>query len=133
MLIDRSDPKSIRNLIKLFSKEVCRQFNLANNYHTAIFENKQYIINKYNSRNVSIITGEACKQNQSLSFIVMDSLNYYHFAEKLGIDLLKYRDKSAAVIINEKVNKQYMKIVYIYQLLKKKTFCLLDGNTLYTK
>lgn len=100
MLSDKNDPKSVRNLEKLFSKEICRQFHLANEYHSAIFEIKQDM-GDY-GKNISV-AGEACKRNQSLLFVVMDSLNYYHFAEKLGVHMGKNRDKSAAIIINDKV------------------------------
>lgn len=47
--------------------------------------------------------GAACKTNASLTLIALDSMLFYHFAERLGIDLLKCPDKTAAVILNEKV------------------------------
>lgn len=49
------------------------------------------------------VSGLSCKTNTSLSLLAMDSLLHYHFAQRLGIDLSKNIDKSAAVIINDKV------------------------------
>lgn len=50
------------------------------------------------------VNGMACKTNTSLSLVAMDSLEYYYFAERLGIDISNKKDKTAAVIINPKVN-----------------------------
>lgn len=42
-------------------------------------------------------------RNSSLKFVAVDSLRYYHLAERLGVDLSNSFDKTGVVIINEKV------------------------------
>lgn len=49
------------------------------------------------------IQGIACMTNASLTLIALDSLQFYSFAERLGIDVLRGRDKTSAVIVYEKV------------------------------
>lgn len=53
------------------------------------------------------IHGLSCKSNSSLALIALDSLKYYHFAERLGINIALKKDLTAAVIINEKVNRKF--------------------------
>lgn len=54
--------------------------------------------------NIFNISGLACKTNASLSLIAVDSLMYHYFAERLGINISKRKDKTFAVIINDKVS-----------------------------
>lgn len=50
------------------------------------------------------MNGLACKSNKSLAFLAMDSLLHYPFAEKLGLNLSTYEDKTVAVITDDKVS-----------------------------
>lgn len=81
-------------------KEICRNFILAEKYHPAVFESKPL-----QDTGIVDVTGLACKSNKSLGLLAMDSLMHYHFAEKLGINLSKYKDNTAAVIVDGKVRK----------------------------
>nr|XP_031832989.1 thioredoxin domain-containing protein 11 [Nomia melanderi] len=46
--------------------------------------------------------------NKTLSLIAIDSLHYFHFAEGLGIDILKRKDKTAVVILDAAHESQYV-------------------------
>ncbi|KAJ8965120.1 hypothetical protein NQ314_004345 [Rhamnusium bicolor] len=103
MLTGDSDPKSPANLLKLSQREKCRLFLTAQKLQPAIFEKQAN-----NEKKDFNISGLACRSNKSLTLIAMDSLLYYHFAEKLGVDLSENVDKSAVVIINEKMESHYI-------------------------
>lgn len=85
--------------MKSFLKEICRNFLFAEKYHPAIFEEKST-----RGNTIVDVNGLACKSNKTIAFVAMDSLLHYPFAEKLGIDLSKYRHKTTAVIIEDKVS-----------------------------
>lgn len=53
--------------------------------------------------NYSPLNGMACMPNKTLTFIAMDSLKYHHFAERFSVDVLKQKDKSSVILLNEKV------------------------------
>nr|XP_023016686.1 thioredoxin domain-containing protein 11 [Leptinotarsa decemlineata] len=96
------DPRSAENLQKLFQKEKCKQFRVAEKIQPASFE-------KANLNGTEInISGLACKTNKSLSLLAMDSLLHYYFAQKLGINLNNNTDKSAVVILNNKMESHYI-------------------------
>lgn len=98
-LLGCSDQKSPINLMKSSQREMCKIFLLAEKYQPAIFDDT--LLSKPNE--IIDVQGLACKSNKSLSLLTMDSLLHYHFADKLGVDLTKYKDKTAAVIIDDKV------------------------------
>lgn len=54
------------------------------------------------------VTSLACKENSTLSLVAMDSIRYYNFAERLGIDIRNRVDKTAAVIVDEKMESHYL-------------------------
>lgn len=99
-----NDPLSASNLVNFWQKEKCKLLKISQNYHSSIYSQNiiDYVDNKkiINTFNIS---GLGCKTNTSLTLIAMDSLMYFYFAERLGINILKKKDKTAAVIINEKV------------------------------
>lgn len=86
--------------MKSFQKEMCRNVLYAEKYHPTVFEEKTI---KQNS--IVDVNGLACKSNKTMAFVAMDSLLHYPFAEKLGINLSKYRHKTTAVIIEDKVSE----------------------------
>ncbi|RZC27651.1 thioredoxin domain-containing protein 11 [Asbolus verrucosus] len=96
-----SDQISSEYLRKSVMEEDCREFLLSQKYGPAIFERKV----RGNDFN---ITGLACKTNLTLAFIALDSLRFYHFAEKLGVDLPDSSQKSGVVIINEKMETHHI-------------------------
>lgn len=85
--------------MKSLQKEICRNFLFAEKYHPAIFEEKSIRRNS-----IVDVNGLACKSNKTIAFVAMDSLLHYPFAEKLGIDLSKFRHKTTAAIIDDKVS-----------------------------
>ncbi|XP_044252727.1 thioredoxin domain-containing protein 11 [Tribolium madens] len=80
----------------------CRDFLLAQKHSPVVFESRGL------ESGVNI-TGAACASNSSLKFVAIDSLRFYQFAERLGVDLGKReRQKSGVVIVNEKMETHYV-------------------------
>ncbi|XP_019764085.1 thioredoxin domain-containing protein 11 isoform X2 [Dendroctonus ponderosae] len=99
-----SDPKSMQNLRKLLRRDKCRTFLLAEELTKAIFVES----NIENTDQIDISTLGCDKVNGSLNFIALDSLRYYMFAERLGIDLSTKSDSSAVVILDESLETHYI-------------------------
>ncbi|KAG5866351.1 hypothetical protein JTB14_004130 [Gonioctena quinquepunctata] len=102
LLTGVNDLRSAENLQHLFRKERCRQFLAAEKLQAAMFEKPNLVKRKFN------ISGLSCKSNKSLILLAMDSLLHYSFAQRLGIDLNKNVDKSAVVILNDKMESHYI-------------------------
>lgn len=100
------DPRSSVNLQKRMQRHLCRIAAIAEQTSPSYFSKTV----KSGSRHEDFanITGLACQTNSSLSLLALDSLRDYHFAERLGVDLDKRRFKTAAVIVNQKVNWKYL-------------------------
>lgn len=77
---------------------------LAQDYQPALFSQSvtDYVEHGKEFANLNI-SGLGCKTNMSLTFIAMDSLMQRDLAERLGIDISNRKDKTVAVIVNEKV------------------------------
>ncbi|CAH1956000.1 unnamed protein product [Acanthoscelides obtectus] len=104
MYTGTNDLRSPEALLNQYKKEKCRQFLAAEKLHPAILEAEySYTQGKY--RNVS---GLSCQTNKSLTFLAMDSLLNYQFARRLGVDLSSKLDKSAAIIIGDKMESHYI-------------------------
>lgn len=91
------DPLSASMVRKHFLKERCRRWLAGNKYHPSLFPRdspKQF--------NVSL-KDSVCKTNKTLALIAIDSLHYFHFAERLGIDISKRRNKTTVVILDAAV------------------------------
>lgn len=122
-----NDARSPKNLQKIRHQNKCRLKSIAEKYNPPLFS--ESIINGENL--IVDITGLACQVNNSLSIIAMDSLQYHHFANRLGIDILNRRHKTALVIIDEKVPLQLvLKLHFSHQLLM---IHVLDGVSLCLK
>lgn len=99
-----TDERSAFNLERIWQEERCHLLKSAQKYQPAIYSST--IVNyvdygkKFNRLNVS---GLACETNASLTLIAMDSLLHYHFAERLGVNVSNRKDKTVAVIVNDKV------------------------------
>lgn len=104
---DEYDPRLPINLKRLWEKEKCRIANIAQSIFPTVFSDSVTDSQKFNKRHTNI-SGLACKTNASLTLIAVDSLKYYHFAERLGIDLSTRKDKTVAVIINEKMETHHI-------------------------
>ncbi|KAJ8922905.1 hypothetical protein NQ315_001447 [Exocentrus adspersus] len=103
MVTGDKDPRSPVNLFKLWTRDKCKEFVYRENFQPSIFEKELEPNN-----NIHNISGLACKTNRSLTFVAMDSLLYYHFAERLGIDVTSGKEKSSVAIINEKAESHYI-------------------------
>ena len=56
----------------------------------------------------SLISGLACKHNRTFTLFAMDSVNYFTFAEHLGVDLLEKENMTAAIIIDHENESTYL-------------------------
>lgn len=90
-----NDPRSSLNLQKRYLKELCVKVGLAKQINSQNFP----VIDDGNYK----IEGLKCQTNRTLFFIAIDSLVNHFFAESLGINILNKADKTAAVIIDNKV------------------------------
>ncbi|KOC69381.1 Thioredoxin domain-containing protein 11 [Habropoda laboriosa] len=80
----------------------CKRWITGNRYHLPIFPR-----DNIEHPNINL-TESVCKINKTLTLIAIDSLHYFYFAEGLGIDLLKKKDKTAVVILNVAHESQYV-------------------------
>ncbi|CAK9802194.1 Thioredoxin domain-containing protein 11 [Anthophora plagiata] len=80
----------------------CKRWITGNKYHLPIFPR-----DNVEHPNINL-TESVCKINKTLTLIAIDSLHYFYFAEGLGIDLLKKKDKTAVVILDVAHESQYV-------------------------
>ncbi|KAG8236018.1 hypothetical protein J437_LFUL015969, partial [Ladona fulva] len=57
---------------------------------------------------MSKIQGLACKTNQTISMVALDSLKYHHFAMGLGVDVLSRKYATAVVIVHASGETQHV-------------------------
>jgi hypothetical protein len=103
LLKAKNDPQSASMIRRDFLREHCRRWLAGNDYHSSLFPRdspKQFNVNLKES---------VCKTNKTLALIAIDSLRYFHFAERLGIDLLKQRNKTTVVILDAAVSFKIIK------------------------
>lgn len=55
-----------------------------------------------------MIAGAGCKYNRSITFMAMDSSQYAVFAERLGVDLRRTHERTAAVILDSENESSYV-------------------------
>ncbi|XP_049868769.1 thioredoxin domain-containing protein 11 [Pectinophora gossypiella] len=102
MLPFEDDPLGSENLIQDSVKHFCKLMMFAKEWGpTAIPE-------KVDNNNLPKIHGLACASNFSLNMIAVDSVQNYHFAESLGIDISNRKDRTAVVILDPKHESQYV-------------------------
>lgn len=82
----------------MYFKDQCIKLLAGNKYHYPIFPDVT------ENSNSTKVTASACRKNRVLALIAIDSLQYFHFAEGLGIDVLKTKDKTAVVILDADVS-----------------------------
>ncbi|XP_046835682.1 thioredoxin domain-containing protein 11 [Vespa crabro] len=96
---DRQSPIAIKHALL---KENCKRWFAAHSYHEPVFPQ-----DSFEKSNISLIKS-LCNINRTLSLIAIDSLHYFHFAEGLGIDVLKKKDKTAAIILDVAQESEYV-------------------------
>ncbi|XP_035744274.1 thioredoxin domain-containing protein 11-like isoform X1 [Vespa mandarinia] len=96
---DRQSPIAIKHALL---KENCKRSFAAHRYHEPVFPQ-----DSFEKSNISLIKS-LCNINRTLSLIAIDSLHYFHFAEGLGIDVLKKKDKTAAIILDVAQESEYV-------------------------
>lgn len=104
-LSDIPDYRSPKNLKKAMRIEICKTLLIAQKYQHLAFSSELYNNDVVGGFDVK---GLKCKTNKTLTFIAMDSLRYHHYAEKLGIDLSKRPNKTAVVILDDKMESHYI-------------------------
>ncbi|XP_011310287.1 thioredoxin domain-containing protein 11 [Fopius arisanus] len=100
IITGEDDPRSPENVRKRLAEESCKFLLLGNKYQPPIFP----VVLEGDERRLEA----ACTTNKSLTFLAIDSLRYFHFAEALGIDLLRIQDKTAVVILDSAQESQYL-------------------------
>ncbi|XP_015111249.1 thioredoxin domain-containing protein 11 [Diachasma alloeum] len=102
MITGENDPKSPENLRKLILRENCKYLMIGDKYQPPVFP-----VSLEGDVEVKL-RASACSGNRSLSFVAIDSLNYFHFAEGLGIDLMRMENRTAVVILDSVQESQYL-------------------------
>ena len=93
------DVKSSKRLINTWKSIECELCAFANKYSALVFTEtikREATINNH-------IFGHGCNSNRSLTFIAIDSLKYHYYAESLNINIHNHKDKTAIVIVEDKV------------------------------
>ncbi|XP_059047087.1 thioredoxin domain-containing protein 11 [Achroia grisella] len=106
MLPFEDDPLSPDNLVQENVKHFCKLMKFA--YETNPPAAPTRIPTKEEKQNMTNVHGLACAKNFSLHMLAVDSVANHHFAEFLGIDISKRKDKTIAVILNSKHESQYV-------------------------
>lgn len=103
------DKRSPENLRILGQRKQCELLYHGELLHEGIF------FNSSQPENFEGFSGLACKYNKTMSFIVIDSLTYHPYAERLGVDVLAQKDKSAVLIIDPEVSvsNSYYSVIHV--------------------
>lgn len=100
LLQEENDPQSANAINDFHAKDECRRLLTGNNYHPPVFPKKL----THDSQKVNL-TSYICRTNKTLALIAVDSLEFFHIAEGLGIDILKKKDKTAVAILDPVVSR----------------------------
>ncbi|XP_036142667.1 thioredoxin domain-containing protein 11 isoform X2 [Monomorium pharaonis] len=99
LLKEENDSRSATMVRRDFLKENCKRWLAGNDYHPSLFP-------RDSPRQFNISLKESvCKTNKTLALIAIDSLHYFHFAEHLGIDISKRKNKTTVVILDAAEDK----------------------------
>ncbi|EFN74628.1 Thioredoxin domain-containing protein 11 [Camponotus floridanus] len=102
LLKEENDSRSANTIRRNFLKESCKRWLAGNDYYPSLFP--QDSPRKFNISLKELV----CKTNKTLALIAIDSLHYSHFAEHLGIDISKRRNKTTVVILDAALESQYV-------------------------
>lgn len=94
MLNSVYDMRSAENLKQRELKRNCEFMFLSELDEPTLFFNEE------NDENLDLMSGLGCNVNKTLSFMAIDSILYHTFAERLGVDILNYENKTAALILD---------------------------------
>jgi len=98
LLKEDNDSRSASMVKRDFLKNDCKRWLAGNDYHPSLFP-------RDSPRQFNISLKESvCKTNKTLTLIAIDSLHYFHFAEHLGIDISKRKNKTTVVILDAAVS-----------------------------
>ncbi|XP_072931972.1 thioredoxin domain-containing protein 11 [Epargyreus clarus] len=101
MLPLEDDPLSPENLLQDSVKHSCKLLQFASELELPVAPPPV-------SGHVAHVFGLACDTNATLYMLAVDSTRNYHFAESLGIDITKKKDRTAVVILDSKQETQYI-------------------------
>lgn len=94
MLDNDGDDRSPESIIKYNFRRKCEMLRMAERKSEILF------IEDVDSTPLELVSGLACKSNKTFTLILIDSVSFHTFAERLGIDILEVENKTAAVIID---------------------------------
>ncbi|KAG5674745.1 hypothetical protein PVAND_004696 [Polypedilum vanderplanki] len=102
MLDNTDDERSPEAIEKYNLRRKCEMLRRAEKKSDIIF------IDDEDTTPLKLISGLACKSNQTFTLISMDSVNFHTFAERLGVDILEIENKTAAMIIDQENESTYL-------------------------
>lgn len=103
LLTEENDPQAANAITDFLLKDNCRRLLTGNNYHPPVFPTK---LSQHHEK--INLTSFICKTNKTLALIAVDSLQFFHIAEGLGIDILKKKDKTSVAIVDPMQESQYI-------------------------
>ncbi|CAG9786160.1 unnamed protein product [Diatraea saccharalis] len=106
MLPFEDDPLSPENLVQDNVKHFCKVFKFANEIGQPVAPAK--VRGSSERRNITHVEGLACEKNFTLHILAVDSVRNHHFPEFLGVDIRKMKDMTAVVILDSKLETQYV-------------------------
>lgn len=102
-LTGMGDPLWAEELQQWAQLERCRQLR-----HARLLDKPYFPAEKELEEGDWSVKGLGCTGNKTLSFLAFDSLQLHHFAERLGVDVLHRKDKSAVLIVDPQSEAQYI-------------------------
>lgn len=103
MLKTDYDSRSSSNLHKVAKRKKCElHFAAHPDDAPVLFFDRETSVANYDK-----ILGLSCKANLTLTLVAVDSTVYFTFAERLGIDVRRFEDKSVAVILDHENESTY--------------------------
>ncbi|XP_011861942.1 PREDICTED: thioredoxin domain-containing protein 11 isoform X2 [Vollenhovia emeryi] len=102
LLKEENDLRSASMVRRDFLKENCKKWIAGNDYHPSLFPRESPM-----QFNISL-KESVCKTNKTLALIAIDSLHYFHFAEHLGINISKRKNRTTVVILDAALESQYV-------------------------
>lgn len=97
------DLRSPQKLLELRRADECTAFDVAESSYPL----STNIHSLTDLQDISEIAGYSCKLNKSSSVVLMDSLEYDIYAQRLGINLSQRPDRTSLVIVDPEVEKVY--------------------------
>lgn len=96
------DKRSPENLVLFHIRDKCRWLKMMKKTYTYSYLRDKPDKQQFNSDLPS--PRDICSLNRTFTFFAVDSLLYSYFSNALGVKLSNYKDKTAIVIVNNKVS-----------------------------